>query len=282
MPSPGGDFFALVVGGTLRWWGRHVGATPSGHIAVFDYSTGAPVPRKIHKDLWDSFVFFQAEQEMLDWVELRKEQTVSDAQVAQPSFQLVVAVTGHRPDKLGGYKIPNPTYDLVVDGIARAFDEVKPSYVITGMAIGVDQWAAEICINMKIPFVAAIPFDNQENKWPPHVQARYQWILSQSYAKYVITPGAYESWKMQKRNEWMIDSCHQVIAVWNGTSGGTANCLSYATRVGKPVKYVPVPAPGMLVGHIPANPLPAGAPAPAPQPKTETKPTVAPKRIIDL
>ena len=32
---------------------------------------------------------------------------------------------------------------------------------------------------------------------------------------------------MQKRNEFMVDNSDLVVAVWNGTSGGTANCLAY-------------------------------------------------------
>lgn len=166
------------------------------------------------------------------------------------SINLVVAVTGHRPDKLGGYKIPNPLYDLVLAGLDEAFEQLKPSYVLTGMAIGVDQWAAEMCLNKGIPYVAAVPFDNQDKIWPPHVKAKYHWLLSKAYARYNISPGEYEGWKMQARNKWMVDSCQQVIAVWNGTPGGTANCVGYAVEVGKPIHYVPLPPAGMEVGEF--------------------------------
>lgn len=162
----------------------------------------------------------------------------------------VVAVTGHRPNKLGGYDIPNPLYDLVVAGLVSAFEKFKPDYVITGMAIGVDQWAAEVCINMNIPFIAAIPFEGQENVWPPKSQAKYQLLLSKAAEKYVICQGGYEPKKMQARNEWMMLACHQVVAVWDGTPGGTQNCLGSATKLGKPVHYVPLPPPGMAVGEF--------------------------------
>ena len=33
---------------------------------------------------------------------------------------------------------------------------------------------------------------------------------------------------MQERNEWMVNNCDVLIAVWDGTSGGTANCVKYA------------------------------------------------------
>ena len=173
---------------------------------------------------------------------------MEDVQPAQNA--IYVAVTGHRSDKLGGWKTPNPLYDLVLQGLYDAFLKLQPSYVISGMALGVDQWAAELCVNMEIPFVAAIPFEGQEKVWPPHSKAKYHWLMSRAAHRYVICEGGYESWKMQKRNEWMVNSCHQLVAVWNGSSGGTQNCVGYAMEVGKPIHYVPLPPAGMEVGEF--------------------------------
>lgn len=191
-----------------------------------------------------------------------------------------VAVTGHRPDKLPdratGYKVPNPYYDIVVKGLVEAFTKFEPDYVLTGMALGVDQWAAEICLNMTIPFVAAIPFEGQEKMWPPHSQAKYHWLLSRAYAKYVICEGGFEPWKMQKRNEWMVDSCHQLVAVWNGSPGGTQNCITYATTKKKAIHYVPLPPTGMSVGEFYDKTY-------GPQKQQEpTPPAPGGKRIVEL
>lgn len=168
----------------------------------------------------------------------------------EPPPQLIVAVTGHRPDKLGGYKVPNEMYDLVVAGLVQAFEEFKPAYVLTGMALGVDQWAAEICLNMGIPFVAAVPFDDQDKIWPPHSKAKYQWLLAKAFQVVKVSQGPFSPQKMQARNQWMVNSAHMVIAVWNGTQGGTANCLGYANQVGKKIHYVPLPPAGMNVGEF--------------------------------
>jgi uncharacterized phage-like protein YoqJ len=43
---------------------------------------------------------------------------------------------------------------------------------------------------------------------------------------------------MQDRNIWMVDHCDALIAVWDGTSGGTANCVRYAQKVGKPIVFI--------------------------------------------
>lgn len=168
----------------------------------------------------------------------------------QSQPELYIAVTGHRPDKLGGYNTPNPMYDLVVKGLYDTFSYYKPAYVITGMAIGTDQWAAELCVNMGIPFIAALPFDGQEKKWPPKAQAKFHLLLTKAAQKFIICPGEYEPWKMQKRNEWMVNTAHMVVAVWNGSSGGTANCVGYAVQVGKYIHYVPLPPAGMEVGEF--------------------------------
>ena len=34
--------------------------------------------------------------------------------------------------------------------------------------------------------------------------------------------------KMQKRNQYMVNSSDIVIAVWSGSKGGTGNCVNYA------------------------------------------------------
>jgi uncharacterized phage-like protein YoqJ len=99
------------------------------------------------------------------------------------------------------------------------------------MALGIDQDFARVCIEMRIPFIAAIPFVGQESNWPFESQQRYQEILSYAYCVYVVSGGGYAAWKMQTRNEWMVDNCDILIAVWDGSSGGTRNCINYANKV---------------------------------------------------
>jgi uncharacterized phage-like protein YoqJ len=188
-----------------------------------------------------------------------------------------IAVTGHRPPGVGGYKIPNPIYDAVVYGLAEAFMKFKPSYVFTGMSLGVDQWAAEVCMNMDIPFIAVVPFEGQDSIWPPHSKAKYSWLLSKAAQTIMVSQGGFEPSKMQKRNKWMIDRCHQVVAVYNGSAGGTANCLSYAAEIKRPIYYVPLQPKGMVVGSNPN----AGYPEAQSDTKTAVENKTA-KRVIDL
>ncbi len=154
---------------------------------------------------------------------------------------MIVAVTGHRPDKLGGYKTPNHVYNAVMAGMDKALDELKPSCVITGMALGVDQWMAELCLMKGIPYVAAIPFDGQDSVWFPESKAKFAYLVKHAQAAYVISPGPYEAKKMHIRNRWMVDSAQAIIAVWNGSPGGTAACVGYAQACAKYIHWVQIP-----------------------------------------
>jgi uncharacterized phage-like protein YoqJ len=150
----------------------------------------------------------------------------------------VIAFTGHRPDKLGGYKLPNPTYLHVCQQIDKALTELKPEKVISGMALGVDQWAANIAYKLKIPFLAAVPFEGQEKAWPKNSQIAYALLMRMAAEKHIVCEGGYAAYKMQVRNEWMVDHCDLLIAVWDGTDGGTGNCVKYAKSKNKEIFYI--------------------------------------------
>lgn len=148
---------------------------------------------------------------------------------------MIVAFTGHRPDKLGGYKLPNKTYIHVCQQIEKNLLELKPEKIISGMALGVDQWAASIAIKLKIPFVAAIPFEGQETAWPLQSQHIFHSLLKYAAEKVIVCEGGYSAHKMQIRNEFMVDRCDKLIAVWDGTPGGTGNCVNYARNIKKEI-----------------------------------------------
>ncbi len=151
---------------------------------------------------------------------------------------MILSITGHRPDKLGGYKLPNPTYIKVCQKIEQAFKELQPEKIISGMALGVDQWAAMIAYRMKIPFLAAVPFEGQETKWPAKSQEIYQLLLSKASEKVIVSSGVYSSSKLQTRNRWMVDYSDKTLAVWDGSPGGTGNCINYAKSVQKEIIYI--------------------------------------------
>lgn len=152
---------------------------------------------------------------------------------------MIIAFTGHRPNKLNGYIIPNPTYLHVCKEIDRALKEFKPEKIITGMALGVDQWAAMIAHKLGIPFMAAIPFERQEAKWPEESQKTYRLLRKLASEEVIVSPGNYSAEKMQTRNEWMVNHCDKLIAIYNSDpNGGTANCVKYAQSIQKDIYVI--------------------------------------------
>lgn len=147
---------------------------------------------------------------------------------------MIIAGTGHRPNKLGGYG-----WDIAQRMVRIAgeyLDELKPDTVISGMALGWDMALAAAAMTRGIEWWAYIPFRGQEKMWPPSSQEVYRDLLSRAHSVHIVCPGEYAAWKMQKRNEEMVDHATHVLALWNGDkSGGTWNCLEYAYGTGKPV-----------------------------------------------
>lgn len=165
-----------------------------------------------------------------------------------------IAITGHRPNKLGNdYDLSSILMQRINMAILSTLineceldlsgegEEVKfPNLtLITGMALGIDTLFANIAIANKIPFIAAIPFHGQQLVWPQKSIQIYADIIANPLCTVkVISPGGYSAKKMQIRNEWMVDNCDLLIAVWDESPGGTANCVKYAKSKNKKIIYI--------------------------------------------
>ena len=143
---------------------------------------------------------------------------------------LKAAATGHRPDKIGGYDYYAPQRVWIRNRMRSELMDLMPEYVISGMALGIDQDWAQVAIDLAIPFIAALPFTGQESQWPKSSQDYYHSLLEQAHRIVVVSSGGYAAHKMQVRNEWMVDNCTDLFAFWDGSDGGTGNCVKYAQR----------------------------------------------------
>lgn len=163
---------------------------------------------------------------------------------------MIIAVTGHRPPKLGGYRTPNPIYRAVRNAITEYLQEQQAEIietpdtlvVLSGMALGVDQWTADICNEWGIPWDAIIPFRGFEGRWPDDAQRRYHQLLETARTTHFVADTyEYKAAHLYRRNAWMVDHSDHVLAIWNGSPGGTANCVEYARRRGKRVENLQLP-----------------------------------------
>lgn len=141
--------------------------------------------------------------------------------------------TGHRPEKLSLSEAEvKPLLEKAIDtAIENGF-----TTFITGMAPGVDIWAAEIVLekrkhNTALHLICAVPHPGFENKRGEYEKERYIRIIQS--ADYVTTiSDHYFRACYQRRNEFMVDHSNLVIAVWNGERSGTKNTVDYANRKG--------------------------------------------------
>lgn len=154
-------------------------------------------------------------------------------------------VTGHRTGpKLGGYdnyKAHNLIRVKLFGFIMAAYNKGYMNF-ISGGATGIDQFFAIGVLKLKeinpeVHLTIAKPFPSQANRWPSHVQNQFLDICQRADLVVDVNPDPYAPWKMQTRNVWMVDKSNRVLAVWNGSQGGTRNCVDYALQQGKPVVH---------------------------------------------
>jgi uncharacterized phage-like protein YoqJ len=170
---------------------------------------------------------------------------------------LAVNVTGHRqiiPAGEVGSPWPDSNRNVanhhvkVMGRISEilAFWHEKNNLIqcITGMALGADTIFAQAVMHMKslgwpMQLIAAVPFAGQESRWNAKSQTLFHEILKQCDVVKVVCEGGYAPYKMQIRNEWMVDNSHFTLAIWNGIQkGGTWNCIQYARKQGKTVWHL--------------------------------------------
>ena len=181
-----------------------------------------------------------------------------------------ICFTGHRPDKLGrGYDLESFSYQKlrgilrnkiveVINDIMGKSDETEFKFIVGG-AIGIDQLAFSICEELKqeakeheictIKLEIAIPFEKQASKWFKQSIDVYELQKQQAdeviyvdtvegYEFKGVPVGEYHPAKMMIRNKFMVNNSEIVIAVWNGSKGGTANAVNYAKKQCKEIVVI--------------------------------------------
>lgn len=151
-----------------------------------------------------------------------------------------IAVTGHRPNKLYGYNIFSREWISLKEEFKKLLVDNHCTEAITGMALGVDTVFALAVLELQdegynIKLHCAIPCRNHSCKWNRESVELYDNILKRADVVKLVTDAEYEPWMMQVRNEYMVDLADKIIAVWDGSNGGTANCVRYAEKKGKDI-----------------------------------------------
>ena len=148
--------------------------------------------------------------------------------------------SGHRPVRLPwGANENDPRCLELKRQIGEKLEEYYTQgyrHFLCGMAIGCDMYFADEVLRLRekhpdVRLEAAVPCDNQAERWNRAQQARYQSLLSQcdqiTYVSHLYTSDC-----MLRRNEYMIDHSSLLIACFAGTNGGTMKTILYAQRSG--------------------------------------------------
>lgn len=137
-----------------------------------------------------------------------------------------LGITGHRT-----FKDINPALSDRVWDILRGAD-----IVYTGMALGFDTFIADLCYDHGIPFIACIPFIEQDAMWSDADKAHYVTLLAAAKEIVFMASPGYAAWKYMKRNKYIVDNTDMMLAYWDGKKlGGTYQCVSYAKAQGRKV-----------------------------------------------
>ena len=173
---------------------------------------------------------------------------VREAQIANKEEKVedkvaTIFVPGHRPPKIGGYDWNAPKRKAL-----RAEVEVKllsamvkfgKIEIIVGGALGADQDAAAVAYKLGVPYHVYAPCHSQDAKWPKAAQEIYARMLEKAASVTYVHDGPYNGAKcMMNRNKAMVDAADFGLSVYDGSPGGTANCLYYANRKGVKVANI--------------------------------------------
>ena len=139
--------------------------------------------------------------------------------------------TGHRPEKISA------TEEEVKAWLEEKIDQaITDGYTtfISGCAMGVDLWAAQIVQarkkdNPSLHLIAATPWPGFGARWKDGWKEQYFDLLKTADLVVNICDH-YHKGVFQMRNAWMVDHSNRVIAYYNGTPGGTRNTIEYAEK----------------------------------------------------
>ena len=144
--------------------------------------------------------------------------------------------TGHRPDKLPwGFDERDPRCIAMKHSMAREIEDLYLRgfrHFISGMAQGCDLYFAEAALALReqhsdLTVEGAVPCPTQADRWPENQRRRWRDILARCDLE-TVTQQRYDRFCMFRRDRYMIDRSAAVLAVFDGTPGGTQYTLNYA------------------------------------------------------
>ena len=135
-----------------------------------------------------------------------------------------LAVVGHRPPELGGYDA-NETATAMLRKLTEVIDaqaQLHPDLVVlTGLGLGAEQLGAEAAEQAGVPYVAVLPYPDQDSVWPAASRDRYRALLDGAQATVLLQTKQPDSKQeagaaLARRDAWLARNASEALAVWNG------------------------------------------------------------------
>ena len=155
--------------------------------------------------------------------------------------------TGHRPEKLPwGKEESDPRCSCLKERLAQALEEAYRDgyrHFICGMARGADFYFCEAVLALRkrhpeVRLEAAIPCEEQAARWSDGERERYFSLVEQCDVETMVQPH-YDRGCMLRRDRYMVDHAERIIAVYDGTLGGTMYTVTYALKRGLELVILP-------------------------------------------
>lgn len=144
--------------------------------------------------------------------------------------------TGHRPEKLPwGLDEADFRCSAIKRSLSRELERLYRRgfrHFISGMAMGCDLYFAEAALELREKYPdliveGAVPCPTQADRWPEAQRCRWREILDRCNLESVVQQN-YDRYCMLRRNRYMVDRSAAILAVFDGSSGGTQYTLNYA------------------------------------------------------
>lgn len=148
---------------------------------------------------------------------------------------LILAGTGHRPNRLGGY---NATTHKKLNVLATtAVNKLEPSYGYCGGALGWDIAWGYALMGAGVPYCLALPSRTMGSNWPLYSRMLLEHLREKADRVHYLRD-SYSREAYIERDRYMVDNAQGVVALLDPTlttTSGTSYTCQYAQTLHLPV-----------------------------------------------
>ena len=153
----------------------------------------------------------------------------------------VCAFTGHRPSKYPYLAQENSEAyrRMEAEVLSQILKLAKDGYshFICGGALGADMLCAQQVLTLRaiqphVTLELALPCPEHSADWQERDKQALEQISEEADIITTVCP-MYTQFCMNERNRYMVERCDTLVAIYDGTRGGTQNTLNMALDAGK-------------------------------------------------